>query len=105
MKHRHTRIAVAAVATLGLAMGATVIGAGSAQAVSSLWQCHVISSSGPGVVLGYTCVGSGGGTGWFVLEPAGTIEYRCTGFSATLVSPGDYTVTGTGCNNGNPMTV
>jgi hypothetical protein len=65
MKHRPTRTAVFVVATLGLTMGAIVIGAGSANAVASNWRCTSITSSyPPNTVYGTNCQGSGGGTGW-----------------------------------------
>jgi hypothetical protein len=104
MKHRPTRTAVFVVATLGLTMGAIVIGAGSANAVASNWRCTSITSSyPPNTVYGTNCQGSGGGTGWFTLEPEAVIEYRCTSFTAVEVFPPYpyapyYDVTGSGCD-------
>jgi hypothetical protein len=108
MKHRHTRIAVAAAATLGLTMGATIIGAGSAQAVASTWHCRALSGAGPpNAISGFTCNGLGGGTGWLILDrPNGidTIEYLCTNFVATQVStnPIEYDIAATGCTAAPP---
>jgi len=89
-------------------MGGTIIGAGSAHAVASAWQCYYLTPSyPPNTVAGSFCEGSGGGTGWFILEPEATIEYRCTSFTATLeyvpcpfkpyCGP-YYDVTGAGCD-------
>jgi hypothetical protein len=102
MRHRHTRKAVTVVATAGLTMGAIIIGAGSAHAVASNWGCTSITFYSPSAVYGTHCQGSGSGTGWMVQEPAGTIEYRCTSFSAVEVIPPYpqapyYDVSGSGC--------
>jgi hypothetical protein len=106
MKHRHSRTAATIVATLGLTMGAIVIGASSANAVESHWGCTSLAPTGAygsGMISGANCQGSGGGTGWFALEPQGTIEYHCTSFSAVEVFPPYplapyYNVTGSGCS-------
>jgi uncharacterized membrane protein len=105
MKHRHSRTAAAIVATLGRTTGAIVIGASSANAVASTWRCTSVTptgADGSGLVAGTNCQGSGGGTGWIVLEPQGTIQYPCTAFSAVEVFPPYpqapyYNVTGSGC--------
>jgi hypothetical protein len=112
MKHRPTRTAVSVAATLGLTLGATAIGAGTAHAVESHWGCTSLTPVYPpyypyGSVSGTNCQGSGGGTGWFALEPIGMIEYHCSSFSAVEVLPPVpqapyYDVIGTGCNAPGP---
>ncbi len=103
MKHGIIRMAAAA-ASLGLAAGVTLTGAGSAQAVASNWLCDTLSPPSGGTVFGGHCQGLGGGTGWFQVYIGGgayMIVYRCTNFVSTLVNdpptPQYYNVTGTGC--------
>jgi hypothetical protein len=101
VKHRRTRGAATAVAILGLTMGAIIVGAGSAHAVGADWGCTTVSGYAS-TAYGTHCQGYGGGTGWLVLEPVGTIEYRCTSFSAEEVIPPYpqapyYNVSGSGC--------
>lgn len=100
MKYRHTRTAVTAVAALGLAMGATIIGAGSAQAVDSTWRCQVVSSPlVNGAANGSSCTGVGTGTGWLAQPGADgewTIVYRCDHFTTFPDGP-NYDVDASGC--------
>jgi hypothetical protein len=82
-------------------MGATIIGAGSAQAVVSTWRCQVVSSPlVNGAAYGTSCTGNGGtGTGWLAQPGADdgwTIVYRCDYFTAFLEGP-DVDVDASGC--------
>jgi hypothetical protein len=101
VKHRHTRIAVSAVAILGLAMGASIIGAGSAHAVVNVWNCTELTPSFtvPGEVDGSFCQVDSGGQG--ILELGGTQEYYCASFHRILESSPSmgnwWDVTAEGC--------
>lgn len=83
-----------------MALGVVLMGAGSAQAVTTVWGCNYLSS-GPGTVYGSACSSHGGaltGVGYVFLEPAATIGWRCTSFAPVQDSwDQDYSLTGYGC--------
>jgi hypothetical protein len=100
---------VVAVATaLGLAAGANLIGAGSALAVASTWECITVYGPVGGMASGDTCHGIGYGTGWLeVYTSAGyEIVTRCN-LTPTEVFPPPpanpyYNVTGISCYPAGP---
>jgi hypothetical protein len=108
MKHRRIRTAAIAASTLGMAVGATLVAMGGAQAavrpdVQAVWLCQTLSGPYGTTVYGSTCTGGGApksGVGWFEVPSAGganTIEYLCRSFTYSLESSDYYSVTGSSC--------
>jgi hypothetical protein len=88
------------------ALGATVVGAGTAQAVQASWTCQSVSVTGVGLVSGFRCNGSTntgiqGGLAVGFIYNSGSAQplARCTHWTWLSEEPSDpqFTVSGTGC--------
>jgi hypothetical protein len=108
MKHKCIRTAAIAASTLGMAVGATLMATGGAQAavrpdVQTVWVCQSLSTPYNGSVYGEMCQGGGTtktGIGWFELYEAGgldKIEYDCRSFAYSPETSDYYSVSGASC--------
>lgn len=101
------RRSVVATLAAAAALGATVLGAGTAQAVQASWTCQSVSVTAVGVVSGFHCTGvsTGGQNGIAVgfIYNAGSVQpfARCTRWTWQSEEPSDpqFTVGGSTCVN------
>jgi hypothetical protein len=101
------RKSVIAALAAGAALGATVIGAGTAQAVQASWTCQSATIVAVGQVSGFHCsgistAGQGGLAVGFIYR-TGSVQpmARCTRWTWQSEEPSDaqLAVSGTGCVN------
>jgi hypothetical protein len=107
MKPIARRSVVAALAATA-ALGATVLGAGTAQAVQASWTCQSVGVTAVGVVSGFHCSGStntgiqGGLAVGFIFNSGSAQPFaRCTHWTWQSELPSDpqFAVGGSGCVN------
>jgi hypothetical protein len=111
MKHQRIRTAAIAASTLGLAVGATLVSVGHAQAATravarpnivTTWYCQSTSTLYNGSVTGYICTGSAikTGLGWIDTPASGggeQMDYLCRSFTYSVAYSDYYTVFGSTC--------